>query len=90
MSKLQTEPVVTANLIAAAIGALLVAAVALGLLDWTEEQQAAVMAAIVAVVNVLAAVWARSKVTPLAKPSDNDGEPLVRQDTGRPPVKTRP
>ena len=42
----------------------------------TIEQQAAIMAVIVAAGSVVSAVWARSLVTPVANPRDNDGNPL--------------
>lgn len=78
------EPVIIANSIAALVSALIVAAVALGYLDWDETQQAAVMAVVVAAVNVVAGLWARGQVTPLTQPRDADGAPLTRQDNSLP------
>lgn len=74
------EPVVIANAIAALVSALIVAAVALGWIQWDETQQAAVMAVVVATVNVVAGLWARSQVTPIADPRAADGTPLVKQE----------
>lgn len=74
------EPVVVANTVAGAISALIVAAVALGVLPWSAEQQAAVMAAVIGFINVIAAVWARGQVTPLADPRDASGEELYSSD----------
>lgn len=73
-----TEPVVVANAIAALLSAGIVALVALGYLPWDETQQAAVMGVVVAAVNVIAAVWARQRTTPLVEPRDIDGAPLTR------------
>ncbi len=42
----------------------------------TIEQQAALMAVVVAAGSVISAVWARSLVTPVANPRDNDGNML--------------
>lgn len=80
------EPVVIANSIAALVSAIIVAAVALGYLPWSPEQQAAVMAVVVAAVNVVAGVWARQQSTPLVEPRDVDGEPLIRPN-GVPAMK---
>lgn len=75
-----TEPVVSASAVAGAIGALLVMLVSLGLLDLSQEQQTAIMAAVVAVLPIAAAVWARARVTPLVRPRDIDGATLTRPD----------
>lgn len=77
---LKREPVIIANSIAALISALIVAAVALGYLDWDAEQQAAVMAVVVAAVNVIAGIVGRALVTPVASPRDDAGAPLTRAD----------
>ena len=42
----------------------------------TIEQQAALMAVVVAAGSVVSAVWARSLVTPVSNPRDNDGNML--------------
>ena len=76
---MRREPVMLANLIASAVSALIIALVALGSLPWTIEQQGAVMALTVAIVNVVAALWARNEVTPMTSPQDSDGTPLVRE-----------
>ena len=43
----------------------------------TVEQQAALMGVVVAAGSVVSAVWARSLVTPVANPQDNEGNALV-------------
>ena len=42
----------------------------------TVEQQAALMGVVVAAGSVVSALWARSLVTPVANPKDNDGNVL--------------
>jgi len=76
----QEEPVVTAGAVAGALGAILVMLVSLGVIDLTGEQQAAIMGAVVAVLPIVMALWARAQVTPLADPRDEDGEALTRYD----------
>lgn len=76
----EQEPVITANAIAGAVGAVLVMLVSLGVIDLSPEQQAAILAAVVAVLPILAALWARLKVTPLVNARDVDGEALTRFD----------
>ena len=75
---IQQEPVITAGAISGAVGAVLVALVSIGVLDLTPEQQAAVLAALVAVLPIAMAIWARAKVTPLISATDVDGEALTR------------
>ncbi|MGK2953561.1 MAG: hypothetical protein ACSLEZ_14420 [Thiobacillus sp.] len=75
---IQREPVLSSGAIAGAVGAVLVALVSLGLLDLTPEQQAAVLAALVAVLPIAMALWARAQVTPLINATDVDGESLTR------------
>lgn len=73
---LQTEPVV----IIAAITGLIEAIVALLPLfgvALTVEQQAGIMAVVVALASVVSALLARSLVTPVANPRDNAGNDLV-------------
>lgn len=85
------EPVLLAQLVPMAAAVLgLLAAVGLHL---TQETRDAVLAAVVAAVpllGLLAAAWARRRVTPLAAPRDNTGAPLVRADGqiagGNPPA----
>ncbi len=72
---MQTEPVA---IIAAIIG-LIEAGIALLPLfgvPLTVEQQAGLMGFVVAAGSVASAIWARSLVTPVANPQDNDGNPL--------------
>jgi hypothetical protein len=79
------EPVISAAIIAGAIGAVLTALVSLGVIQMTPEQQAAILGAVVAVLPIALGIWARGKVTPLENPRDDTGTALVRPD-GRPPV----
>lgn len=75
----QTEPVV----IIAAITGLIEAVIALLPLfgvGLTVEQQAGIMAVVVAVSSVVSALWSRSLVTPVANPRDNAGNELVARD----------
>lgn len=77
---MSNEPVLSAATIAGAISAILVALVSLGVIDLTPEQQAAILAAVVAVLPIAMALWARMQVTPLANARDEDGEALTRYD----------
>jgi hypothetical protein len=81
------EPVLSAGVIAGAIGAVLVALVSLGVIQLSPDQQTAVMAAIVAVLPIAFAAIARDKVTPLTRPRDDTGTPLVRIDGAKPVVE---
>jgi arginine exporter protein ArgO len=72
---MKTEPIA----IIAAITGLIEAVIALMPLfgvGLTIEQQAGLMAVVVAAGSVVSAVWGRSLVTPVANPRDNDGNPL--------------
>lgn len=84
---MSNEPVLSAATIAGAISAILVALVSLGVIDLTPEQQAAILAAVVAVLPIAMALWARMQVTPLSNPKivNEEGEEvsLIRADTGR-------
>lgn len=73
---MNTEPVLTAQSITALISAGLVMLVALGVIQLDDAQQGAIMAFAIAAVNILFAVWARARVTPLANPRNNLGQPL--------------
>ncbi len=79
MTTLQNEPVVTAASIASLISAIIILARSLGWLPLTDEQFQNLMTVVVLALPVMGALWARRKVTPLARPHDNDGFPLVRQ-----------
>ena len=50
----------------------------------TIEQQAALMAVVVAAGSVVSAVWARSLVTPVSNPKDNDGNALKADEVMAP------
>ena len=80
---MQSEPVLTAGGIVGAILSIVAALIAFGVVDWTPEQVGALEAALLSIVplalSVGAAYLARQRVTPLARPRDKDGAPLVRQ-----------
>lgn len=61
-----TEPVALAAAVVAAVRAVLAALVLLDIVHLTGEQVAGVAFALAAVLDVPAALWARSKVTPVA------------------------
>jgi hypothetical protein len=78
---MKNEPVVTAQMVTAVISALIVMLVTLGFVELDNTQQAAIMAFSIAVINLVAAVVTRAKVTPLSNPRDRDGVSLVRTET---------
>ena len=47
------------------------------LLSMTGEQIAAIMGVVVIIVPLIMAIWARSQVTPVSNPKDNQGRQLV-------------
>ena len=73
---MNTEPVA---IIAAIIGLIeaVIALLPLFGVALTVEQQAALMGVVVAAGSVASAIWARSLVTPVANPQDNEGNALV-------------
>jgi hypothetical protein len=70
------EPVAVVNTAVAIVEAAIALAVGFGL-DWTPEQVALVMAAVVALSALVKTLWARGQVTPVAAPRDNEGNRLV-------------
>ena len=79
MSIVQTEPVLTVGAIVAVITAGLQFLRLMGWLSLTDEQSDALMTFVSLLLPLLGALWARSKVTPLAAPKDADGVALVRK-----------
>lgn len=75
------EPVLTAASIAGVVMAFLAMAVSLGWLRLDEGQMQAIQAFVLPALGLLlpiaAAVWARGKVTPVARPATADGEPAA-------------
>lgn len=63
---MSNEPVLAAGTAAGLVGAVLTLLVAFGV-HVTEDQQKAILAVVVLVVPIVAAIIARSKVTPVAK-----------------------
>lgn len=78
------HPTTVGTAITAAVPTVLLALVALGVLDLSGEQQAALVAGGASLVTVGAALagwWTtRSRVTPVARPRDHRGVPLVAVD----------
>ncbi len=73
---MKREPVAIINAIIALIEAGIAVAVGFGL-DWSGEQVALVMAAVVALGTVIKTVLVREQVTPLADPRNAQGVRLV-------------
>lgn len=75
------EPVAVSNAITVAIPVVVSALIALGVIDWDTDTAARVTAGLLALVYVavaaLAAWRARTAVTPLSRPRDDYGRPLV-------------
>ena len=75
------EPVMTVGLIVGAIMATLAMLVSLGVINIDPEQMSAIetaLASILALVlPLIGAFVARSQVTPVANPHDNEGNPLT-------------
>ena len=78
---MKTEPVLTAASIAGVIMAALAMAVSLGWLALTDAQMQAVQSFVIPalglVLPVAAALWARGRVTPVASPKTESGEPAI-------------
>ena len=73
---MKREPVAIINAIISLIEAGIAVAVGFGL-DWTGEQVALVMAAVIALGNVIKTILVRQQVTPLADPRNAQGVRLV-------------
>ena len=73
---MKREPVAIINAIIALIEAGIAVAVGFGL-DWSGEQVALVMAAVVALGTVIKTILVREQVTPLADPRNAQGVRLV-------------
>lgn len=73
---METQPVLSWAGIVAFIGGLLALLVTLGV-PITDDQTKAALAALVLAGPIVTALVARRKVTPLANPKDNAGNPLV-------------
>ena len=79
MKASSNEPVLSVGALVAVITAGLQWARLMGWIHWTDEQFNQFMMFVGLALPLVGAVWARSKVTPLARPQDNDGTPLVRK-----------
>jgi hypothetical protein len=84
-----TEPVTWAGAVTTLIEAGLVMLIGMGVLDISDDQLHQIMAFVIAVLGVVGPLlWARSQVTPLAKPQvviDGKEIDLIRADTHMPP-----
>lgn len=85
---MNSEPVISANGIAAFVSAALVLLVSFGL-NLSDEQKGAILGFVVIVAPLAAAWWARRKVTPLSDPKTVDGEQLVRASGDPTPPQAR-
>lgn len=75
--KMSREPVVTAAAVAAVLGVLL-SLVGLEVSNEAIQQWSGALVAVISgVVYIVAAIQARSKVTPLVDPKNEDGVPLI-------------
>lgn len=78
---MKSEPVLTAAAVAGLIMAGLTMAVSLGWLRLDESQMQAIQGFVLPLVGlvlpVAAGLWARNRVTPVANPKTEDGEPAV-------------
>lgn len=81
-----TEPVIGAAAISAGVTAVVTLFTVFGA-HITADQAVAIVGAVGAVVPVVLAFFARSKVTPLAAPKTSLGVPLVPADTTTPPTE---
>ena len=70
------EPLAVVNATVAIAEAAIALAVGFGL-NWTTEQVALVMAAVVALAALVKTLWARGQVTPVTAPRDNQGRRLL-------------
>lgn len=77
---MRNEPVITAASVAGLIGALLMWVRLMGWIDWTDDQFNQFMIMVNLALPLVAALWARTQVTPVAAPKDNEGVELVRVD----------
>jgi ABC-type nickel/cobalt efflux system permease component RcnA len=88
------QPVLSQAAIVAAVSAVLIALVSLGVLNLDDAQMEAIVKAVAAVLVIAAPLvggwWARNRTTPTAKPVDSDGvTPLVRADNQQPGVRAK-
>ena len=79
MNKLSNEPVITGGAIVALIESIILLLTSFGL-KMSADQVTAIMSVVVILVPIIMAVWARSQVTPVSNPRDNEGRQLVAVD----------
>lgn len=78
----ETKPVLTSTTIVAFVTAVIALFVAFGV-ELSNEQTAAILGLIGVVAPIVVGVYSSQKTTPLAKPEDEDGQPLVRASDGQ-------
>jgi hypothetical protein len=76
------EPVAITNLVVTALNATLPVLVAFGVATFSNQEMAAINAAIVAWTGLIGALISRQLVTPVDHPRDHDGRPLTAVDPG--------
>lgn len=76
---LSSEPVALANALLGLFQALLAVLIVFGV-ELTDEQIAALMAFVAALVVMVNAYLVRNRVTPVSNPHDNTGRPLIVKD----------
>lgn len=78
MNRIKEQPVGIVNLIVAAIEAFIAVLASFNFLQITTEQFGVLMVLVVAIGAIVNWFLVRQYTTPLARPEDNDGTPLVR------------
>jgi hypothetical protein len=76
---MNTQPIWTSATIVAIVTAIVALLVAFGI-ELTNEQTAAIVGLTGVLAPLAAALWSNPRTTPLVKPEDEDGTPLVRAD----------
>jgi hypothetical protein len=82
----ETKPVLTSTTIVAIVTAVIALLVAFGF-ELTNEQTAAILGLFGVLAPIAVGIYSSRKTTPLVKPEDEDGTPLVRSDTGAPTIE---
>ena len=90
---MKEDPAKWAAAIVTLIEAVLMAMIGSGMLTMTNDQVQlwvnVATASLVVLAPLIAMLWVRKASTPIVKPNDEDGEPLVRQDGSIPQAQMR-
>lgn len=78
----ETRPVFTSTTIVAVVTAVIALFVAFGV-ELSNEQTAAILGMVGVFAPIIVGIYSSQKTTPLAKPEDEDGTPLVRSADGQ-------